>query len=151
MPVDDSLHCVFEICLIIDYEYSVWNSTNIRLLYRRYCQQGIFYHYKIRYIFILCKKIQILRIHFILTILSFLGVIVIVLGGSGKSNLNSEVIGYSHSILVYLLPLGAAFTSACSMSYLHKMKDKVHPLLTVEYLMIGAIMTSGFLFNFEKS
>lgn len=96
MLVDDPVYCVFEIRLIIDYEHFIRDSTDIRLLYRRYCQQGIFYNYKFRYIFILCKKIQILRIHFILTVLSFLGVVVIVLGGSGKSDGNSEVMGYSH-------------------------------------------------------
>jgi len=33
--------------------------------------------------------------------------------------------------MAYLLPLASAITSACSMSYLHELKDKVHPLLTM--------------------
>jgi drug/metabolite transporter (DMT)-like permease len=84
--------------------------------------------------------------HFILTVISFVGILLVIQPDFlfGKSNSNYEQYKY-----FLLFSLAAAFTNSFSMSYLHDLKGKVSGTVALHYFYIGQCLFNSFLMMFE--
>lgn len=85
--------------------------------------------------------------HFVLTVFSFLGILLIIRPDFLFGESNSDFEEYKYFML---FSLGAAFANSFTFSYIHDLKGKVSSIVTLHYFYIGQCLFNNLFMMFQE-